>query len=98
MTKNFYFFIPVPRRNCGLKNANFAREEDRMKSVGSNFLCGRPHDAYPPPPVRRRPSEPDPSPSCGRIKWMAPNRLTSQSPIKYRVLPFGTKLPAKFVQ
>ena len=42
-----------------------------MTSVGSNFLCGRPHGAY--LPVRRRPPEPGPlPPPCGRHKWMAP--------------------------
>src|SRR6218665_3294725 len=37
-----------------------------MTSVDSNFnfLCGRPHGAGPPPPVHRRPPEPDPSPLC----------------------------------
>jgi len=30
-----------------------------MTSVGSNFLCGRPHGAYT-LPVRMRPSEPEP--------------------------------------
>src|SRR6218665_1547564 len=41
-----------------------------MMSVGSNFMCGRPHGAY--PPVCRHPFEPDLSPPpCGRHKWMA---------------------------
>jgi len=46
-----------------------------MTSVDSNFnfLCGRPHGAY--PPVRMRPPEPDTLPPlCGRHKWMAPKR------------------------
>jgi len=41
-----------------------------MTSVGYNFLCGRPHDAAP-PPVRRRLPELDPPPR-GRHKWVAP--------------------------
>ena len=50
-----------------------------MTSVDSNFLCGRPHGAGPPPPVHMRPPEPDPlSPPCGRHKWMAPNQSMNQ--------------------
>src|SRR6218665_2624177 len=41
-------FYSVQRRNSCKKDTNFfAREEDRMTSVDSNFnfLCGRPHGA-----------------------------------------------------
>ena len=43
-------FYSVQRWNSGKKDANFfAREEDRMTSVDSNFnfLCGHPHGAWP---------------------------------------------------
>ena len=55
---NFYHqkistFHSVQRRNSGKKDADFfAWEEDRLTSVDSsfNFLCGRPHGAWPSPP------------------------------------------------
>jgi len=53
----------VQRRNSGKNDANFfAWEEDRMTSADSNFnfLCGRPHGAWPPSPVHMRPPEPLP--------------------------------------
>jgi len=39
-----------------------------MTSEGSNFLCGHPLGADPRllPPIRLRPPEPDPTPTCGR--------------------------------
>jgi len=46
-------FYSVQRQNSGKKDANFfAWEEDRMTSVDSsfNFLCWRPHGAWPPSP------------------------------------------------
>ena len=47
-----------------------------MTSVDSNFnfRCGRSHGTEPPSPVHMRPPEPDPSPPCGRHKWMAFNK------------------------
>ena len=42
-------FYSIQRQNFGSINANFfAWEKDWMTSVGSNFLCGRPHGAYVP--------------------------------------------------
>ena len=56
-------FYSVQRQNSGKKDADFFawEEEDRMTSVDSNFnfLCGRPHGAWPPPLVHMRPPEPD---------------------------------------
>jgi len=50
----FYFFFQDQYEILVEKPANFfAREEDRMTSVGSNFLS---------PPVRRRPPKPNPLP------------------------------------
>src|SRR6218665_867144 len=38
-------FYSVQRQYSGTKSDRFfAREEDRMTSMGSNFLCGRPHE------------------------------------------------------
>ena len=56
------------------KNANFlAWEEDRMTSVGSNFLCGRPRGAYPILPSADVHLSLTPFlPPCGRQKWMTP--------------------------
>jgi len=61
--ENFHFLFR-PKTKFWSQNANFfAREEDRMMSVGSNFLCGRPCGAdTPSPSVRMRPPEPDPPP------------------------------------
>src|SRR6218665_1787123 len=53
ISQNNFHFFSVQRRNSGKKYANFfAREEDSMTPVDSNFnfLCGRPHGAGPPPP------------------------------------------------
>jgi len=60
----------IQRRNSGTKDTNFfAREEDRMTPVGSNFLCGHPHIAEPPPHLHA-PPEPDSLPLCGCHKWI----------------------------
>src|SRR6218665_829098 len=78
--KKFHLFS-VQGRNSGKKDANFfAREEDSMTSVDSNFhfLCERPHGAGPPSPLHMCPPEPDPlPPPCGRHKWMAPYILST---------------------
>jgi len=43
-TKNFYFLFQSKDEILAQKTENlFALEEDRTTSVGSNFLCGRPH-------------------------------------------------------
>ena len=46
-------FYSVQRQNSGTKSDSFfAREEDRMTLMGSNFLCRRPHEDEPfPTPI-----------------------------------------------
>ena len=43
--EKFTLFIPSKDEILVKKPNFFAREEDRLTSVGSNFLCGRPHGA-----------------------------------------------------
>ena len=65
VAEKFSLVIPSKDEIRVKKDANFfAWEEDRMTSVDSNFnfLCGRPHEAWPPPPVHMRPPEPEPLP------------------------------------
>ena len=53
IAEKFPLFIPSKEEIPVKKYTNFfAREEDRMTSVDSNFnfLCGRPHGAWPAPP------------------------------------------------
>jgi len=66
LTKNFHFLFCPKTKFWSKKNANFfAWEEDRMTSVGYNFLCGHPHGAD--TPIHRLPHEPNsPPPLCGR--------------------------------
>jgi len=59
-------FCSVQRRNSGTIYANFFAWEDRMISVGSNYLCGHGVD-----PIRKRPPEPNPLPyPRGSYQWM----------------------------
>ena len=69
-------FYSIQRRNSGKKDVNFfAWEEHRMMSVDSNFnfLCGRPHGAWPPrlSTCVHLSLTPLPPP-CGHHIWMAP--------------------------
>jgi len=77
IAEKFPLFIPSKDEILVKKDANFlAWEEDRMTSVdyNFNFLCGRPHGAWPPSPSPHASTWAwPPSPlCCGRHKWMAP--------------------------